>query len=244
MKSVKFEGEYQVRADEVAPDKSMKVPSLIKLMQEGSMQNSLEHQFSVWDMEAENISWVLVRKKVSIHALPVLSQKIKVVTYPIMTQNILASRDFKIYDDTGELIASASSIWTLINLETRKLQRIPERFTHLVTPPEESILEPPSSKINKPIEVHFEKNFTPAYYDADWNDHVNNVYFIKSIIESTPIEIIKTRRIKELTYHIRAESLIGDELTVEGQASENQYLYVMKRRSDEKAVAYAEILWE
>ena len=244
MKSVKFERIYQVRADEVGPDKRMKVPSIIKLMQEGSMQNSLDHQFSVWDLEKERISWVLLRKKLNITSYPTLSQEVKLVTYPIMTEKVLASRDFKIYDLEDNLLAYASSVWTLINLDTRRLQRIPERFRALIAPEDENLLESPPSKILKPETEDFKKEFTASWYDTDWNEHVNNIFFVKSMIESTPHEMLKTKSIKELTYHIRAESMLGDRLSVKGEIKDDHSIYSMSRANDEKTVAYADIVWK
>jgi len=241
---MKFEGKYIIRADEVTPDKMMSVPAMLRLMQEGSMQNSLEHSFSVWDMESDNISWVLLRKNLKIYNYPMLGDKVKIVTYPITTEKILASRDYKLYDAQNKLLSTASSTWTILNLSTRKLERIPLKYKDMVAPEEEQILEPPSSKFRRPTEFEFIKEFSPNYYDTDWNDHVNNIYFIKSMIESTPLEMLKTQKIKELTYHIRSESLLGDQLVIGGQKlSENAFIYQVKNKESDKAISYGEVVW-
>ena len=241
---MKYEGNYIVRADEVTPDKMMSVPAMIKLMQEGSMQNSLEHGFSVWDMEGDNISWVLLRKQLTINSYPTLGDKVKVVTYPITTERILAYRDYKIYDVNNSLLAYASSTWTVMNLSTRKLQRIPEKFKNMVAPPDEEILDPPSSKISKLSSADFSKKFIPNYFDTDWNDHVNNLYFIKSILESTPLERLKTRKVKGLTYHIRSECKLGDNLIVNGQnVNENKSLYQVTNSENGRAISFGEVFW-
>jgi acyl-ACP thioesterase len=241
---MKYEGTFIVRADEVTPDKMMSVPAMIRLMQEGSMQNSLEHKFSVWDMEADGISWVLLRKKLIIYKYPKLSEKVKVVTYPITTERILANRDYKLYDNSNRLLATASSTWTIINLKSRKLERIPQKFKNMVAPEGEEILDPPSSKFQRPDEYDYSSEFSPQFFDTDWNDHVNNIYFIKSMIESTPRHILKSMKIKELTYHIRSESLLGDCLVVRGVGiDEKTHLFEIKNKSSNKAISYGEIKW-
>ena len=245
MSTVKYEGHYQIRADEVTPDKRMKVPALIKLMQEGSMQNSLQKGFSVWDLEPDNISWVLLRKKLVINNYPILGDRVIVATYPIVTEKVLAYRDYKVYNESGEnLLAYASSTWTLINLKTRKLERIPKKFHHLKAPKEEEILDPPASKINRPNRIDFQKSFNANWFDTDWNDHVNNVFFIKCMIESSPVEFLKNKVIKELVYHIRSESLLGDQLEVKGEINEPINLrYSLGISGLDKMIAYAEIKW-
>lgn len=238
-----YNGAFQVRASEVGLDKRIRVPYLVQLMQEGSMRNSLEQNFSTWDMEEEKLSWVLVRKKLTILSYPILSQQIRLLTYPIITKNVFAHRDFKIYNEENELMASASSVWVLMNLETRKMQRIPKRFNFFEAPENEEILEPPTSRVVEIENVDFSKSFVPNYYDTDWNDHVNNIFFLKSMIASGPSEFINNREIRELTYHIKSESRLGDTLHAQGEVKGDNTFHKLTNQED-RPLAYAQISWE
>lgn len=244
MKGVKYTGSYTVRADETGPNKKMTVPSLIRVMQDASMQNSIEFNFSVWDLEKDDISWVLLRKRLDFLRLPSLNEKVKVITYPIATERFLAYRDYKMYDREGNLIAQAASTWTLINTKTRKLEKLPQKFSFMKAPLGELVLEPPRSKIVKPQKVDFSKEFRIDYHDTDWNKHVNNVFIAKSIIESSPFDMLENRSIKQLEYHVKSESFYGDTLIINGEiASAHEYRYVVINKSHSKVVAYGTILW-
>ena len=62
---------YTVQTYDIDKRRRMTVAALVKEMQETAMQNVMEMKVSVWDMEAQNISWVLLRKNLRINRLPV-----------------------------------------------------------------------------------------------------------------------------------------------------------------------------
>jgi medium-chain acyl-[acyl-carrier-protein] hydrolase len=241
---MKYSGNYTIRTNEITKDKTLSVPSMLMLMQEASMQNVIELKASVWDMEKDDMSWVLLRKKLNIFRYPVLGDVVTVVTYPSHFEKVFAFRDYKMYDVNGELLAQASSTWTLLNTKTRKLEKIPQIFLDMKTPNDEEILTPPESKIIRPEKCEFSKKFKIGWFDIDWNEHVNSVFLIKSIIESTPKEILKTRKIIELIYHIRSESFFGETVRVEGESVKNSYhAYRMHNVDREKEVVFCIIMW-
>ena len=55
---------------------------MINLMQEAAMQNVIKMGVSVWDLEPHNISWVLMRLLLNVQRVPMLGERIKIVTHP------------------------------------------------------------------------------------------------------------------------------------------------------------------
>ncbi len=241
---MKHSGLYTIRTSEITADKTLAVPSMIMLMQEASMQNVIKLKASVWDMEGDAISWVLLRKKLKVFRYPLLGETVRIVTYPSYFEKIFAYRDYKIYDQGGEMLAQASSTWTLLNTETRKLQKIPDNFLNMPTPNDEEKLDPPSSKIALIESKDFSKTFRVGWFDTDWNEHANNVFLVKSIIEASPPELLRNKSIKELVYHIRSESFWNEELTINGQKLKNNlYAYEVLDAPLGKVIAQASIEW-
>lgn len=241
---MKYSGQYTVRTSEITADKILSIPSMIMLMQEASMQNVIQLKASVWDMENDGISWVLLRKKLDVIRYPILGETIRIVTYPSSFEKVFAYRDYKIYDQSGALLAQASSTWTLLNTNTRKLQRIPDTFLNMPTHDDEEMLTPPSSKLVRPSESTFSKSFRVDWFDLDWNDHANNVFLIKSIIEASPDELLRNKCIKELIYHVKSESFWDEELIVCGEkVNDGLFSYEMTSVSSEKVIAQANIVW-
>lgn len=136
--------------------------------------NHAEHLgFGYTELIKENISWVLFRLNIKIERMPVLNEEIVVVTWPGKLFGISASREFQIFSkQSDELLCSATSDWLIIDLETRKPQRM-DRFEgaeYLNTGKKALNQKPP--KFNGRCE--FEELFSvKTYYsDLDMNGHV------------------------------------------------------------------------
>ena len=116
---------FSIRAYAVDAKKHVHVPALLQLMHETAMQHVLDLRLSVWDLELMNLAWVLTRLQVKIHQLPLLGQKIKIVTNPSGFEKIRTFRDYRVFSEDGQLLATAVSLWFLMNTQTRRLARVP-----------------------------------------------------------------------------------------------------------------------
>lgn len=74
--------QFSIRTSEINHNKSLHAYALIQLMQEASMQHTIGMKVSVWDMEAIQGGWVLLKMEVQFYHYPVLGQKVTVKTYP------------------------------------------------------------------------------------------------------------------------------------------------------------------
>ena len=62
--------EYTIRTYDIDSRKQATLPALIRLMQEAAMEQVIQLGISVWDLEAHNISWVLMRKHLKLVRMP------------------------------------------------------------------------------------------------------------------------------------------------------------------------------
>ena len=139
-----------------------------------SAVNHSEHlDFGYSTISKENISWVLFRMNIQINRLPLLNEEITIVTWPRSISGISASRDFEMTsDDTGETLCKASSDWLIIDLDSRKPQRM-DRFTDkdYLHNNKKALSEKPPKTKNR---CDFKELFTVKthYSDLDMNGHV------------------------------------------------------------------------
>ncbi|MGB4957828.1 MAG: acyl-ACP thioesterase domain-containing protein, partial [Saprospiraceae bacterium] len=119
---------FRVRTSEINHRKVIHPHALIQLMQEASMQHTLGLQVSVWDMESIHATWVLLKMDVKISHYPKLNETVSVQTFPSGLNGYFTYRDYYMYGQDGQLCATISSMWTLMNIETRKMMRIPLTF--------------------------------------------------------------------------------------------------------------------
>ena len=234
---------FKIRCQEVDVNQHLKMSSLLMLMQETSMENALKLQISIWDDTMGNTSWVLLRKEASILKSVHLGDKVRVVTYPAGFDRILAYRDFIVYDEHDELVATASSTWTLMNLNTRKIERIPSDIFKVAydgTP-----LDKPASKLALSKDLVENYNYEIKYGDLDWNGHVNNIVLTKLMIQATPVDILQYRRLDKYKIHIKAECLLRESIRVStAQVSESEIHYQIMSLKDDRIIAMATSIWK
>lgn len=237
-----YEDWYTIRNHETDNRQQLTVPALLMLMQEASMHNARRLEISLWDQKMTNLSWVLLRKELNMVKMPSLGDKIKVVTYPAGFQKIFAYRDFWVFDEQGNLLATASSTWTLMNLVERKISKIPDHILTLTTPASDICLSLPQVKLKISQELKKEYDYTIRYYDLDWNNHVNNIILAKLMIQSTDESYFSSRQMKKFTIHIKAECYLDDLLTIHMTSDENQCFYQISDQ-DNKPIAMSISEW-
>ena len=201
---------YIVRVHEIDPQRRLTLPSLIKLLQECSMQHIIKLKASFWDIEKLQLSWILLRKQVKLLRNISFGEKITVLTYPTSFEKFFAGRDYLVFDENKKLVATASSTWSLMNTSTRKLSRIPEAFFEFNAPSDVPRLKKPLSRLNPNTELSKIEHRTIGHYDLDWNGHTNNTNLCKWMMQALIHKSIQEENIKEANFIFKSESKLGD----------------------------------
>ena len=231
------QSDFQIRTYEIDQHKNATAVSLSKLMHEAAMENVLDLKLSVWDLEPQAITWVLMRKKYDIIRFPKLGEKISIITYPAGFEKFFTYRDFLVCDENETPIAQASTTWLLMNTKNRKMVRIPDFIMEYAvdTPPVEKCLERALGKIPKFEQAERGKYFSVGWHDLDFNGHLSNSAFMQWMIETLPIEMLQNKSIKTMHLIYKAEAVFGNQLKSEmQQLEETSFLHRIIRVRDGK----------
>jgi len=218
------------------------LPSLLRLMQDASMHNVIRLKTSIWDDRMAHSAWVLIRKRIEVKRWPKLNEKIQIATYPSGFERIFAYRDFRVFDQDGIEIVHAASTWTLIDLKTRKLKKLPgfivdikpEDSTKCLT--RVSALSGGADEIDEPS---FE--YTMRAFDLDWNNHVNNTVYCKLMLEAVNGRK-EMKRLKSFQIDIKSETKAGDKVEIYCQ-KEDSSVYHHKMLKGKDLVCYGRSEW-
>jgi len=180
---------YRVRAHDVSENKRIHLPALLRILQEASLQHAIILGASIWDKRMENKSWVLIKKELKIHAYPSLNAMLRVTTYPSAFDKFFAYRDWIVHDEEENIVAVASSQWAVINLDTRKMEKLPPHLFDIRLP--ESNLDQLNFKLRFNQQATASAKFTVHRYDLDWNGHLNNSKLIEYMLAAIPQENYK-----------------------------------------------------
>ncbi len=209
------------------------------------MQNVLNLKLSVWDLEKDKITWVLMRKYLKINRLPALGERINIYTSPAGFEKFFTYRDYEVYAENGDLLAWSSSTWLLMDTEKRRMTRIPPYILALndQMPSLENCLERPAKKLTKFEIAEFSKTFQVGWFDLDFNGHLNNGFYTKWMLEAMPHAVLKNKKLLDFQIEYRVEGRLDDTVVAEvKQINETTFLHRLVR--DGKELAIGQTVWE
>ncbi len=251
-----YKGEFTVGTYDIDSDKHLTVPALTRMMHESAMQNVLKLKISVWDLAPHGVSWVLMRKRTDIKRHLRLGEKFTVETHPSGFDKLLTYRDFKVFDEQGEMVASASSTWLLMDLVRRRMTRIPAFIKEIEMPEVEFLPRPGKLVVSQEtddIETDdvdfptddYTQTFKVGWFDLDWNEHLNNTQYSLRMINTLPFEVCKHQSLERMDISFKMECRYGEEIICTAkQVGGNTYFHRMIHQESGKEVATAKTIWK
>lgn len=211
----------------------LKVSAIFRLFQDVAMLATKDAKVDSMSLSERNIDWVITRMMVEIKRLPKCDEQICVFTYPGKDMAMLYPRYFFITDAKGEIIVRSSSIWALIDNDTRKvivdkgvIEKLPEE-TH------ESQLPFPE-KISIPMNQRFLERRVIHYSDLDFNTHMNNVRYIELLMDTHDSIFHKEHQVQSISLNYLREIKEKEAVDIYTNASNPEIISV----SSEDGVAF------
>ena len=136
--------------------------------------------YGISNIPKTNLSWVLLQWKASFIKEVSYGSNVRVITWARDTDAFTSYRDFKLYDESGNLCAIATSKWALIDL-TKGLTRIGNIITDNYNPESDCVFsERLLAKIVPPNEKECERVFEYSVmaHDIDVNNHMHNLNYL------------------------------------------------------------------
>lgn len=238
---------FRIRAYEINERKTASIPALVRLMQETAMQHVLKLKLSVWDLEPQNLAWVLIRKTMRTIRYPLLGERIRIRTHPSGFEKIFTYRDFLIFDEQDQIIASASTCWLLMNTRERKMTRIPPVFLEFndLLPDPTTFLPRPDTRIPAVEKVDYSQHFTVQRHELDFNLHLNNTFYVQWMLEALPETVLAQASMQKMDLIYRTECYWRDEVVAETQQMDsNLFYHRLRRLTDDQELASGRSTWK
>ncbi len=204
-----FQKEYEVMSFQISPEGRLRWSALGDLFQEVAWKHADSNNFGRQLFE-RNLVWILSRFDIRIFDMPAWGDIITVKTSGRGVDRIFALRDFSLEDQSGKVLATATSAWILLDWVSKRPQK-PDR----VLPSEMfQTLEGSSFTPNKVVNYNGLKEsmcieVRPS--DLDMNNHVNNVSFIRWVEDFCAFYKLT---MVQLLINYQAEVLLGEKITL------------------------------
>jgi medium-chain acyl-[acyl-carrier-protein] hydrolase len=245
--NIKYRADFIVRAAETDYSRKLTLPGLLRIFHEASLQSAINLGLSIWHLEKYNASWVLLRKEVNLYNMPVLGDLIIVETFPSGADRHLTYRDFKAFDQHGNLLATASSSWLLMELNERKMMTIPDEVINSIErffPDPSDCLPRPSGKIPLITNVDYQWKAQVGWFDLDFNHHLNNVTYASWMLNALPESVFKSKKLSNFQIRYTKEALLHDSVICNTQQmDEYQFIHQLTRTSDGADLAFSKSTW-
>lgn len=165
---------HQINWDDTSPEGTLNLTGLNILLQRAAVEHAEHLGFGFQVMSKQNLTWVLIRANIEIYRLPKWREKIRLTTWPREMARLSAFREYvMVGDDTNEVLCNASSEWLLINLDSRRPQKMDDhRFFDQYTTNKEALTKK-IPRVSKSCNYEDLFRISPRYSSLDMNGHTN-----------------------------------------------------------------------
>lgn len=169
-------------------------------------------------LRRQGLAWVfsrlLIQQDVPLHEF----DNYTVRTWVADVSRWFSLRHFVIIDSGGIPVGYATSVWALMDLETRKAVDLSAQLPGYasVACPAESAPACPVERTRRPHVTSSEPAlvFRPLFCDIDYNGHFNSIRYIEHLLNALPMEVCRHYPIHRLEINYSAECHYGEELSI------------------------------
>ena len=172
---------------------------------------------------ARGLFWVIASNRLLIHRMPKYDENVKVVTYPGQSFLSFLPRQMKIYGQDGELLVEGSSIWCIIDMETRKMIKPSDYGLDIAGSKREDDLPP---ILSLPCPELTQKTIIDVPYSlTDLNGHLNNTNYADIAFDLIPFDFLESHKLKEIGITFKKEIRRGEEVELSYGEKEGTYFF-------------------
>jgi acyl-ACP thioesterase len=175
-------------------------------------------------MHEHGLAWVTSRVAIEMKEYPREYETISIETWVEDCSSIFSTRNFLIYNSQKEVIGQASTLWSMIDFNTRKmvdLLKTTKLADHVVTTQKELFT------MDKPKRVDYKGDGDAilthhvVVSDIDMNQHVNSMKYLQWAIDTLSLDDIMNTTIKRLDINYLREALYDQNIQIHCEMVEN-----------------------
>jgi len=241
-----FEKQIELRYFEMNKFGEASPTAILTLLEETAADHCLSINQSLYDLEKQNIGWVLLSGFMKMERYPIYKEKITIRTWLSGYSAIKGIRQNIIYDEQKNIIGRAKGLWVFFDIKRRRpiqiLDSIKEKWSHY---DEECVNHDIIAKIKAIDSSTKIKEFMINRYDVDSYQHVNNIRYLQWLMESIPEEIFDNYFLHSIDGRFISEAQYEDTIIsyTEKDDAENSFAHTIKTKSNNKVCATAKTLW-
>lgn len=181
-----YKFESRIRYSETDSEGKLTMASLINYMQDCSIFHSEDAGLGLEYLRKLHLVWVLSAWQIVVERYPMLGEKVEIGTQPYDMKGFIGYRNFAIWDESGNCVAKANSIWSLLDTLNYRPAAISEEMVRGYALGERLPMEYAPRKIAVPPDGCRMEPLVVKRHHLDTNHHVNNQQFIDMTMDYLP----------------------------------------------------------
>lgn len=188
-----------------------------------------------YTMLEQRCYWVAVRTRVKFYERPAIMETIEGESWPFAPSLAKNDRFYRLMKD-GRVLAEGRTEWAAQNMDTGRVMRCSEYFPEGTDFRTDKVCEEPFTRF-KPLAGEWEEfSYTVSAMDIDTGCHMNNVMYIRMLLNTFCGEDLRAMDIGELEISYRRACLEGEGLTIRRVFREGAYWFDVVKPDGEIAV--------
>ena len=212
-----------------------KPSALLYFAQEAAGAHCIQLGLDNDSLADKNLFWAILRNRVQITRLPQLGETITVKTWPMPTTRAAFPRAFAGYDEKGQLLFRCTSLWGLVNSQSRTMVLPGKSGIDLEGMLAGDELPAPESIGIKELEKT--AHTYVGYNLLDQNFHMNNTRDLDWITDLLPSDFHRAHPVQGFTICYLFEVRENQEITLKWQLFEDNSMQVDGYRPAENDTA-------
>lgn len=241
-----FDKEFELRFFEMNKFGEASSTTMLTLFEETAADHCYSINHSLYQLEEQNIGWVLLSGIMKMERYPRYKEKIRIRTWLSSYSAIKGIRENIIYDEQGIVIGRAKGLWVFFDIQRRRpiqiLDDIREKWSFCA---DESIEHNITKKIVAIDSADYNEKFKVNRFDVDSNKHVNNIRYLQWVTESISDDILDNYFLYSIDGRFIAEAQFGDTIRsfTKKDILDGTFIHTIKTQ-DDKVCATAKTVWK
>ena len=226
----KYRHTYTATASDITPLYRLTPHALLMYFQDSFARLMTIHHVAAFDMVKQRRMWVITEARIDI--LPTTAFWSEDFTVELWVSELTSLRlycDFRIMrKDNGLLMATGTSQWNILNLDTRRLESTDFLAGRLTVVPELTTASHKKVRMAQPQSCDMQMEHRATRLDLDFNFHVSNRSYVSIALLTMPDDVLASQSLTSLTVHWLRETYLDETITCRmSRMDDGYYLHTL-----------------
>lgn len=192
----------------------------------------------------KNEAWVFSRLLIQMDHYPYEFEPYAIKTWIDSVSRFFSNRHFAIFDALGKKIGNATSVWALMDLQTRQALDISQALPDHTGCVAKEHPDCPIARTTRARVAADEPAYTfqPRFCDIDYNGHLNSIRYIEHFLGALPMEVLRERPVRRFEIGYSCECHYGEPLAVYVSSVGNDEYDLELRKADAIVASRAKVI--